>query len=97
MVQDSGSGLASISHVETNAVTLVPFFVPGDTSPVVVDSTKIIQTLPSSLKLTVTDVAGNVTVCDPVVPGSLRKAHYAGAHRLSSRARLYLANLRRVA
>lgn len=70
MVQDTGSGLASV-HVDTsvNATTAVPAFTSGTTSAVLVTSTKVDQTKSSSLALTVTDVAGNVTRCDPMVPG----------------------------
>jgi hypothetical protein len=95
-VQDTGSGLATIAHAETNAVTAVSPFVPGDTNPILVNSTKVNQALASTLKLTVTDVAGNVTVCDPVVPGVKHRAHYhAGRHRPAAREILRLARLRR--
>jgi hypothetical protein len=67
-VQDTGSGLASIVVTKsTNSNTVVPPFAPGTTDPVVVTSTKIDQSKRSQLAMTVTDVAGNVTTCDPVV------------------------------
>jgi WD40 repeat protein len=94
-VQDTGSGLATIAHAETNAVTVVPAFVPGTTNPVVITSTKVNQALASSLKVTVTDVAGNTTVCDPVVPGSHTRAHARPHHRLSRFAQLRQARARR--
>lgn len=79
-VQDTGSGLASIQVVtSSNATTVVDPFSPGDTSPVVVLSTKTDQTKSSSLALTVKDVAGNVTHCDPVWGGKKRTA--ARPHR----------------
>ena len=69
-VQDSGSGLASINvDHSTNATTVVSPFANGSTSPVLITSTKDDQSQGSSLALTVTDVAGNVTKCDPIVPG----------------------------
>ena len=95
MVQDTGSGIASIADTSVNAVTVVGAFAPGTTASVLVDSKKVNQFLASSLALKVTDVAGNVKICDPVVPGALRRAHYAGMHRLSSRAYVHLAKLRR--
>ena len=71
MVQDTGSGIQSIQVTKsTNALTVVPPFTPGTTSPVVVTSTKIIQSMSSVLALKITDVDGNVTICDPVVPGT---------------------------
>jgi hypothetical protein len=75
-VQDAGptaSGLATIVVTDsTNATTVVPPFVPGTKNPVVVTSTKIKQTKPSTLALHVTDVAGNFTDCDPVLTSVLR-------------------------
>ena len=69
-VQDTGSGLQSIAVTESNnADTVVPPFTVGTTDPVTITSTKIDQSQGSSLALTVTDVAGNVTKCDPIVPG----------------------------
>lgn len=66
--QDGGSGLASIQVTEsTNANTVVPAFSAGTTSPVMVTATKIDQTQRSRVMLKVTDVAGNVTDCDPVI------------------------------
>ena len=92
VVQDTGSGVNTIVDAETNAVTVVAPFVPGDTSPILVTSTKVNQTLASSLKLTVTDVAGNTRVCDPVVPGVKTRAHnYASRYRLAA----WMARLRR--
>jgi hypothetical protein len=48
--------------------------VAGTTSAVVVRSTKIVQSQSSSFTLRVTDVAGNVTTCDPVLTVTLRDA-----------------------
>jgi hypothetical protein len=63
-----GSGLASIvvtQHVNAN-VTWPPF-TPGTTQPVVVTGTKINQNQTSTVALRVTDRAGNITTCDPVL------------------------------
>jgi CSLREA domain-containing protein len=74
--QDTGSGLKSIVvDTSTNALTVVPPFVPGTTAEVDVDSKKINQSQNSVVKLTVTDVAANVTVCDPVLSSvTIRRA-----------------------
>ena len=67
-VQDTGSGLLSILVTEaTNATVTWPPFTPGTTSPVIVTGTKINQGQSSRIALRVTDVAGNITNCDPVV------------------------------
>jgi hypothetical protein len=74
--QDTGSGLKTIVvNTSTNANTVVPPFAPGTTDEVDVTSTKINQSQNSVVKLTVTDVAGNVTVCDPVLSSvAIRRA-----------------------
>lgn len=70
-VSDSGSGLGSIVvTASTNADTPVPPFTSGTTSPVLIVATKIDQSQGSNVALTVTDVAGNVTKCDPIWPGT---------------------------
>lgn len=51
-----------------------------------VTSTQTVQSQAPTLAVRVTDAAGNVTTCDPVVPGALRRAHY----RLSSRQHVHL-------
>ncbi len=66
-VQDTGSGLNSVAvTTSTNAKTTVPKFTVGTTQPLVVTSTKTNQSLSSEVALKVTDVAGNVTNCDPI-------------------------------
>lgn len=70
VVQDSGSGLASVVvTTSTNADTPVPPFTVGTNDAVSITATKINQSAGSTVALKVTDVAGNVTVCDPVWPG----------------------------
>ena len=67
-VEDDGSGIASIVVTKSaNSDTVVPPFTPGTTDPVVVTSTKIDQSKSSQVEIRVTDVAGNVLVCDPVL------------------------------
>ncbi len=74
-VQDSGSGIASIAVTKsTNASTVVPAFTPGSTAAILVEATKLVQASGSVVELTVTDVAGNKIVCDPVWPGTKAKA-----------------------
>lgn len=72
---DSGSGIEEITIDEVRNASLTyspdPWFV-GTMSPVVITATKIDQALSSFLKLTVTNVAGLSTTCDPVVPGVRR-------------------------
>jgi hypothetical protein len=66
--QDSGSGLASIQVLQaTNCTVAVPSFAAGTTAPVIVVATKVDQTRQAVLRLRVTDVAGNVTIGDPVL------------------------------
>lgn len=73
--EDDESGIASILVTKsTNANTVVPPFTPGTTDPVVVRGTKINNSKSSSIELRVTDVAGNVTVCDPVITLVVREA-----------------------
>jgi len=67
-MQDIDTGLASVVVTKSNnADTPVPPFTAGDTSPLVITSTKIDQTQRSQVELKVTDLAGNVTVCDPIL------------------------------
>jgi hypothetical protein len=81
-VGDTESGLASVVPVTTNANANVPVFAPGTTLSVDVTATKIDVTSGATLQLTVTDLDGNVTVCDPVVPGSVKRALRPGVQRL---------------
>ena len=69
--QDTGSGIKSIVASTYNASAPVPSFTSGTTSVIDVTATKIDQTKGATLTLTVTDVAGNVTVCDPMFGASL--------------------------
>lgn len=67
-VQDSDGGLKAVVVTSANNATVsVPAFTVGTTSPVVVTATKVDQTMGASVGLQVTDVAGNVTTCDPAV------------------------------
>ncbi len=65
---DGGSGLAAISAtIAKNAAVTIPPFATGTTSDVIVTATKIKLDERASVELTVTDVAGNTTVCDPIL------------------------------
>jgi hypothetical protein len=73
-VQDTGSGLKTVAATTTNATAVVPPFSQGDTTAEVVTATKNTLGQASTLALTVTDVAGNVTHCDPLW-GAKKAAH----------------------
>jgi hypothetical protein len=65
--QDAGSGMQSIVvNTTTNAVTVVPVFSPGTTSPIVITSTKVDQSSSAVIGLTATDACGNSTIFDPL-------------------------------
>lgn len=70
-IQDTGSGPASIVPTtivnSDNGNPSVPlFFTVEDTNPFTITFTKLDVTKSSQVALTVTDLAGNVTHCDPV-------------------------------
>lgn len=65
--QDLESGLLGIDvTLAKNATVNVPAFSAGTNDEVIVIATKIDQGNSSRVELEVSDVAGNVTVCDPV-------------------------------
>lgn len=72
--RDTGSGLASIQVLSSSNVTVSgnTGFTVGTTATVQVTATKVNQSLGSSVKLRVTDVAGNFFDCDPVLAVSIR-------------------------
>ncbi len=73
--QDTGSGLASILVTKSyNATVTYPAFASGSKDAVIVTGTKIDNSKSSQVELKVTDVAGNVTVCDPVDLTAIREA-----------------------
>jgi photosystem II stability/assembly factor-like uncharacterized protein len=66
--QDDGSGLQTITAtISTNVQVSIPSFPKGSTNPIVVTGTKVDQSKPSQLALRLTDLAGNITDCDPVL------------------------------
>jgi hypothetical protein len=66
-VQAPGSGLFSVVvNTATNATVVIPSFDKGTTQVLGVTATKINQSAPSVVGLTVTDVFGNITKFDPV-------------------------------
>jgi hypothetical protein len=78
-VQDTGSGLGSVVVTAAeNANVPVPAFAPGTTSPLMITATKADQSKGSTVALTVTDVAGNTTTCDPSWPAArVRHRHHS--------------------
>jgi hypothetical protein len=77
----AAAGIASIMVTDTtNAVTTVPAFAPGTTSPVVVSSTKLVQSAGSHVALRVTDTTGKSLDCDPIWPKA--SGHASMASRL---------------
>ena len=63
-----------------NATINIPAFTPGTTAAVLVVATKLDPARRSRVQLEVTDVAGNVTQCDPVL-ATLRIPEAGGAVR----------------
>jgi hypothetical protein len=79
-VQDTGSGLASVVVSESNNASVsVPSFATGSTAALVVTATKVDQTMGAQVGLTITDVNGLVTVCDPIVPGEAPSDSHSSA------------------
>ncbi|MGH2935418.1 MAG: Ig-like domain-containing protein [Gaiellaceae bacterium] len=65
-LQDTGSGLDTVTPTTSNATATVGSFSSGTTSPVVVTANKTDLTKSASLAITATDVDGNTVKCDPV-------------------------------
>jgi hypothetical protein len=67
-VSDIDTGIASIVVTQSdNADTPVPPFTVGTTDPVTITATKINQSQPAHVTIQVTDLAGNVVTCDPII------------------------------
>jgi hypothetical protein len=67
-IKDTGTGLAEILVTKSeNADTVVPPFTPGTNDPVVITATKIDQSQRARVETRVTDLAGNVRICDPIL------------------------------
>jgi len=67
-IKDVGTGLAEILVTKSeNADTVVPPFTVGTKDPVVLSTTKIDNTQKSRVEARVTDLAGNVRICDPIL------------------------------
>lgn len=84
--EKGGSGLLSVVYSGTNIVNPPVFpnpLVVGQSTPYYIIATKANQSLGATLSLTVTDVAGNTTVCDPLfgMPLRARLATVAAGHR----------------
>ena len=70
-VQDSGAGLEDVMYSTSNVVLPLTFPSPlviGMTDPFYITAVKNVQTQGAHLSLTITDVAGNQTTCDPILP-----------------------------
>ncbi len=66
-MQDGGSGMASIVVASTtNATVTIPAFTAGTTAPLVVKVSKVTFGA-GQAKFVLTDVAGNVSRCDPYI------------------------------
>jgi len=75
-ISDALSGLGSIVVTQSdNADTPVPPFTVGTNDPITVTSTKIDQTKRSHVTVTVTDVAGNQAICDPITTMLVRDSN----------------------
>jgi hypothetical protein len=103
VVQDAGAGLEKVVYSGFNILNPPTFpnpLVVGMIDPYYVIATKDDQTQGASLALTITDVAGNTTSCDPTfgIPQHRRSATVAAGHKLaitglaSDQARLSLRN-----
>ncbi len=67
-IKDTGTGLAEILVTRSeNADTVVPPFTVGTNDPVVLSATKIDQSKRARVEARVTDLAGNVALCDPIL------------------------------
>lgn len=74
-IKDVGTGLAEILVTKSeNADTVVPPFTAGTNDPVVLNSTKIDQTQRARVEARVTDLAGNVKICDPILVLAVRES-----------------------
>lgn len=67
-ISDAGTGIAEILVTRSeNADTVVPPFTVGTNDPIVLTATKIDQTQRARVEARVTDLAGNVALCDPIL------------------------------
>lgn len=68
LIRDTGSGLRSVEVTQiVNSTFSLPDFTVGTTDELTGVQTYIKNTKPANVDLRVTDVAGNVTDCDPLV------------------------------
>jgi hypothetical protein len=73
--QDTGSGLKSITvKSSSNATTAIPPFSVGTTAEVVVTASRTNDAVSANVTLSVKDVAGNETICDPVLTSTVRSS-----------------------
>jgi hypothetical protein len=65
-VQDKGDGLRTVTPETVNMTVEIPPFDIGRREPLVVTAARVNPLDPARLTLTIVDVVGNMTVCDPV-------------------------------
>ena len=84
LIQDTGSGLQSVEVTEiVNSTFSLPPFTVGTTDQLTGVQTYIRNTKPANVDLRITDVAGNVTDCDPLVTSvKVSRQLRAGRHAL---------------
>jgi hypothetical protein len=82
-LQDSGSGIQSVLATGSNDTIVTSPFTAPTTNPVTVTASKTIQGQSATLKIVVSDAAGNQTTCDPV----LRAGHRVTAHSSTTKLR----------
>jgi hypothetical protein len=87
LVQDAGAGLESIVYSGFNFINPPTFptpLVPGTGAPFYIIATKDDPSQGSTFALTITDVAGNTTTCDPAfgMPFRPRSVSLQAGHRL---------------
>ena len=67
-ISDAGTGIAEILVTKSeNADTVVPPFTVGTNDPIILTATKIDQSQRARVEARVTDLAGNVALCDPIL------------------------------
>lgn len=75
LAQDLRSGIETVTILEAvNANVQIPPFAPGTTAPLTITGDKINLAQSARIRLRITDAAGNVTECDPVLTEVDRQA-----------------------
>jgi len=75
LAQDLRSGIETVTILEAvNANVQIPPFAPGTTAPLYIAGSKIDLSRSARIRLRLTDAAGNITECDPVLTEVERQA-----------------------